>query len=126
LGFYLTFIITKPLQKGVELSKAMAGGDMTKTMDVDQKDEIGILAHSLNEMAGNLRRMITDVSKGVESVDDSSNQLAAISNQMQSGAENTAARSSQVSSAAVEMSANQNTVAAAMRSRQLYRILTRS
>lgn len=113
-GFYLTFIITRPLQKGVELSKAMAQGDMTKTMDVNQKDEIGILASSLNEMAGNLRRMITDVRQGVESVDDSSNQLAAISNQMQSGAEDTAARSSQVSAAAEEMSANQNTVAAAM------------
>ncbi|MFT5701616.1 MAG: methyl-accepting chemotaxis protein [Desulforhopalus sp.] len=114
LGFYLTHIITKPLQKGVELSKAMAGGDMTQTMDVDQKDEIGILAQSLNEMAKNLRKMITDVSVGVESVDDSSSQLAAISNQMQSGAENTASRSGQVASAAEEMSANQNTVAAAM------------
>ncbi len=113
-GFYLTYIITKPLQKGVELSKAMAGGDMTKTMDVDQKDEIGMLAQSLNEMAKNLRKMITDVSQGVESVDDSSSQLAVISNQMQSGAENTASRSGQVAAAAEEMSANQNTVAAAM------------
>ncbi|MFT5730854.1 MAG: methyl-accepting chemotaxis protein [Desulforhopalus sp.] len=114
LGFYLTYIITKPLQKGVELSKAMAGGDMTKTMDVDQKDEIGILAQSLNEMAKNLRKMITDVSQGVESVDDSSTQLAAISNQMQSGSEDTVSRSGQVAAAAEEMSANQNTVAAAM------------
>jgi len=114
LGFYLTFIITAPLRKGVELSKAMAGGDMTKTMDIDQKDEIGVLASSLNEMAQNLRKMITDVSKGVQRVDESSNQLAGISNQMQSGAEDTASRSSQVATAAEEMSANQNTVAAAM------------
>lgn len=114
LGFYLTYIITTPLQKGVELSKAMAGGDMTKTMEVDQKDEIGVLAQSLNEMARNLRHMITDVREGVESVDGSSNQLATISNQMQSGAENTASRSGQVATAAEEMSTNQNTVAAAM------------
>ena len=114
LGFSLTYIITKPLQKGVELSKAMAGGDMTQTMDVDQNDEIGILAQSLNEMAKNLREMITDVRQGVESVDDSSSQLAAISNQMQSGSEDTVTRSGQVAAAAEEMSANQNTVAAAM------------
>lgn len=114
LGFSLTYIITKPLQKGVELSKAMAGGDMTQTMDVDQNDEIGILAQSLNEMAKNLREMITDVRQGVESVDDSSSQLAAISHQMQSGSENTVTRSGQVAAAAEEMSANQNTVAAAM------------
>ena len=114
LGFYLTIIITRPLFKGVELSKAMADGDMTKTMDVDQKDEIGVLAKSLNNMAGNLRSIITDVNTGVSSVDDSSSQLSAIANQMSAGAEDTANRSSQVAAAAEEMSANQDSVAAAM------------
>ena len=114
LGLYLTVIITKPLSKGVELSKAMAAGDMTRTMDVDQKDEIGVLAKSLNEMAGNLRKMITDVSKGVASVNTSSNQLTEISDQMSSGADDTANRSGQVAAAAEEMSTNQNTIAAAM------------
>jgi methyl-accepting chemotaxis protein len=114
LGFYLTFSITRPLAKGVDLSKAMAEGDMTQVMDVDQQDEIGVLAQSLNEMAGNLRKILTEVSKGVEGVNDSSNQLAAISDQMSSGAEDTANRSGQVASAAEEMSTNQNTIAAAM------------
>lgn len=114
LGFTLTFLITKPIQKGVDLSQAMAQGDMTKTIDVDQKDEIGVLAQSLNEMARSLREMIRDIGKGVDSVDDSSTELAAISNQMQSGAENTANKSAQVAAAAEEMSANQDSVAAAM------------
>ncbi|WP_051305290.1 HAMP domain-containing methyl-accepting chemotaxis protein [Desulfogranum mediterraneum] len=114
LGFYLTILITRPLNKGVELSKAMAEGDMTKTMDVDQEDEIGVLAKSLNHMATNLRSIITDVDQGVMSVDEASNQLAAISDQMSSGAEDTATRSNQVAAAAEEMSANQNSVAAAM------------
>ncbi len=114
LGFLLTYLITKPMFKGVDLAKAMAGGDLTKTMDVDQKDEIGILAQSLNEMAGNLRRMFGDISKGVVTVGESSVQLAAISNQMSSGAESTAARSEQVAAAAEEMSANQSSIAAAM------------
>jgi methyl-accepting chemotaxis protein len=114
LGFYLTFHITRPLAKGVDLSKAMAEGDMTQIMDVDQQDEIGVLAKSLNEMAANLRKILSEVSKGVEGVTDSSNQLAMISDQMSSGAENTAQRSGQVAAAAEEMSANQNTIAAAM------------
>ena len=114
LGFYLTIIITRPLSKGVELSQAMADGDMTRTMDVNQKDEIGILASSLNSMATSLRRMITDIGEGISSVDESSSQLAAISNQMSSGAEETANRANQVATAAEEMSANQASVAAAM------------
>jgi len=113
-GFFLTRLITGPLFKGVNLAKAMAGGDLTKTMDVDQKDEIGMLAHSLNEMARNLRRMFGDINQGVVRVDESSTQLAAIANQMATGAESTAGRSSQVAAAAEEMSANQNSIAAAM------------
>jgi len=113
-GFLLTRLITKPLFKGVNLAKAMAEGDLTKTMDVDQQDEIGILAQSLNEMAGNLRRMFGDISSGVVRVDESSTQLAAIANQMSTGAESTATLSGQVAAAAEEMSANQNSIAAAM------------
>lgn len=113
-GFILTRVITGPLFKGVGLAKAMADGDLTKTMDVNQKDEIGVLAASLNEMAQNLRRMFGDISTGVSQVDNSSVQLAAIANQMSSGAESTASRSSLVATAAEEMSANQASIAAAM------------
>lgn len=114
LGFTLTHLITKPLFKGVDLAKAMAAGDLTQTMDVDQKDEIGVLAQSLNEMTTNLRRMFGDIRQDVTSVDESSVQLAAISNQMSSGSESTASRSAQVAAAAEEMSANQSSIAAAM------------
>ena len=114
LGFLLTHLITKPLFKGVDLAKAMAAGDLTQTMDVNQKDEIGVLAQSLNDMTRNLRRMFGDIRQGVTSVDESSVQLAAISNQMSSGSESTASRSAQVAAAAEEMSANQASIAAAM------------
>ncbi|MGE4559819.1 MAG: methyl-accepting chemotaxis protein [Desulfobulbus sp.] len=114
LGLLLTRLITKPLFKGVDLAKAMAGGDLTQSMDVNQKDEIGMLAQSLNDMAKNLRRMFSEIKEGVDSVDESSTQLASISNQMASGAESTATRSAQVAAAAEEMSANQGSIAAAM------------
>jgi len=113
-GFLLTRLITKPLFKGVDLAKAMAEGDLTKTMDVDQKDEIGVLAKSLNEMAKNLRNMFDDINNGVVRVDESSTQLVGIANQMSAGAESTAGRSSQVAAAAEEMSANQTSIATAM------------
>ena len=114
LGLVLTRLITRPLFKGVELAKAMAAGDLTRTMDVDQEDEIGVLAKALNEMVANLRQMFGDISQGVIRVDESSVQLAAISNQMASGAGSTAARSGQVAAAAEQMSANQSSIAAAM------------
>lgn len=114
LGFLLTRLITRPLFKGVDLARAMAGGDLTKTLDVKQKDEIGILSQALNDMAVNLRRMFGDINAGVVTVGESSVQLAAVSNQMSAGAQTTASRSGQVAAAAEQMSANQASVAAAM------------
>ncbi len=114
LGVVLTLLITRPLSKGVELARVMAEGDMTRTLDIDQKDEIGILAAALNNMAVNLRGMLAGIGQEVTLMDNSSTQLATISDQMASGAEDTAGRSNQVAAAAEEMSANQNSVAAAM------------
>lgn len=114
LGFVLTKLITGPLFKGVDLAKAMSEGDLTQTMAVDQEDEIGVLAKSLNEMTANLREMFVEIRDGVGQVNNSSEQLLSISDTMSSGAESTASRSNQVAAAAEEMSANQDSVAAAM------------
>ncbi len=114
LGCILTVLITRPLSKGVELARSMAAGDITQSINVKQKDEIGILAASLNNMATQLRSMLVDINAEVKLVTQSSTDLAAISAQMATGAENTAKRSSHVSAEAEGMSSNQNSVAAAM------------
>ncbi|WP_049785065.1 methyl-accepting chemotaxis protein [Desulfotalea psychrophila] len=114
LGLLLTIIITRPLSKGVELARKMAEGDMTQRMDVDQKDEIGLLAVSLNEMSTSLRGVIGDINQRVDVLDDSSTELVTISDDMAKGVLDTASRSTQVAHSAEEMSANQNSVAAAM------------
>ncbi|CAG36627.1 methyl-accepting chemotaxis protein [Desulfotalea psychrophila] len=114
LGLILTLLITRPLFKGVELARKMADGDMTQQMDVDQKDEIGLLAISLNEMSTNLRGVMGDINQRVDVLDDASSELVSISDDMAKGVLDTASRSTQVAQSAEEMSANQNSVAAAM------------
>jgi methyl-accepting chemotaxis protein len=104
--------ITRPVIKGVDFAKAMSDGDLTQTLDIDQKDEVGVLAGALNTMAVNLRQMFRDIRKGVETLSSSSTELSAISQQMASGAEQTSGKSNQVAAAAEEMSANMNSVAA--------------
>ncbi|NCD26881.1 MAG: methyl-accepting chemotaxis protein, partial [Deltaproteobacteria bacterium] len=44
LGLLLTRSITAPVYKGVEFAKKIAQGDLTAEVDVNQKDELGILA----------------------------------------------------------------------------------
>ena len=43
-AFILTRAITGPIQMGVRFAQRMAQGDFTRTLDINQKDEVGILA----------------------------------------------------------------------------------
>ncbi len=47
--------IIKPLLKGVDFSKSVAKGDLDVTIDVDQNDEVGMLADAMKQMVSNLR-----------------------------------------------------------------------
>lgn len=112
-SFFIAKGITGPVAKGVEFARIMSNGDLTQKLDIDQKDEIGILAAALNSMAGNLRKMFQDITGGVETISSSSTELSAISHQMASNAEQTSGKSNQVAAAAEEMSVNMSSVAAA-------------
>lgn len=112
-SFFIAKGITGPVAKGVEFARIMSNGDLTQKLDIDQKDEIGILAAALNNMAGNLRKMFQDITAGVDTISSSSTELSAISHQMASGAEQTSGKSNQVAAAAEEMSVNMSSVAAA-------------
>ncbi len=114
LGFFFSAMITCPLFKGIKHAKDMSEGDMTGHVDVSQKDEIGVLAGSLNDMTGSLRTMLQGIDVEIGRVDKSASELAGISGSMTQAIEDTTSRINQVSTAAEEMSANQNSVAAAM------------
>ena len=117
LSFVIAFIIIKgitdPLANGVDFAKKMSEGNLTQTFDIDQKDEIGILAGALNEMGKNLREMFEDINAGVETLSSSSTELSAISQQMSAGSEQTSGKANTVATAAEEMSTNMNSVSAA-------------
>jgi len=114
IGIILTRNITVPLSKGMSLARAMAEGDLSRTMDVRQRDEIGTLAGALNDMVVNLRGMMVEVTRQVAAVTSSSASLAEISEQVTENATLSFQRARHVSTAAGEMSDHQNSVAAAM------------
>ena len=112
-AFYFAGTITRPIQLGTTFAQEMAKGDFTQTLDIDQKDEIGVLASALNEMVRTLRALFKELAQGAVTLSSSSTELSAISAQMTAGSEQTSLRSSGVASAAEEMSANMTSVAAA-------------
>jgi len=49
-GIYLVRIITKPVIRVVEVANSIALGDFSHSIEINQKDEIGQLADSINKM----------------------------------------------------------------------------
>ncbi len=113
IGMFITRAITGPINKSVRFAERVSSGDLTQTLDIDQKDEIGVLAGALNAMVKNLGQMFRELSSSVDTLASSSTGLSTISQQMSGDAENTAGKSVTVATAAEEMSANMNSVAAA-------------
>ncbi len=113
LGFFITRMITKPIFLANDFAKAIAQGDLTQQIAIDQKDEVGMLIESLNTMCKNLRKMFTNIASGTQTLTASSTELSAISEQISTNSEQTAERSNSVAAAAEEMSTNMNSVAAA-------------
>jgi len=113
LAFFTTKAITKPISKAVDFAENMSKGDFTQTLNIDQKDEIGLLAASLNNVVSSLGQMVKDIATGVETSASSSTELSAISQQMSSGSEQASGKASAVATASEEMSSNMNSLAAA-------------
>jgi methyl-accepting chemotaxis protein len=106
--------ITFPVSKASALAANMAKGDFTTKIDIKQKDEIGLMATSLNTMVEQLGAMIREIIGGVNKMTTSSNDLAAVSKQLSSAARDTSDRASTAATATEEMSTNIQSVSAAM------------
>jgi len=113
LGTLITRAITVPMQKAVQLIQAVQRGDLGQSVDLNQKDEVGLMVTALNTMSASLRTLIQDIKQGVETLNSTSGELATISDDMSANSEETTGRSQTVAAAAEEMSVNMDSVAAA-------------
>lgn len=112
--FFTARRITTPIKQGVKFASNLSKGDLSKTFEVDQNDEVGELADALNDMAGGLRDIISGINKSVEQLKTSSLDLGDASSSMSSEVNNTTGLAVNVSGAAREMSDNMDSVAAAV------------
>lgn len=105
-GFIISNIISNPLRKGVVFAQAVASGDLTKTIDLNQKDEIGQLSSALNDMVAKLASIVNDVMAASDNVASGSQELSATAQQMSQGATEQAASAEEISSSMEEMTSS--------------------
>ena len=76
-GLVLIRGIGRSLGHAVEVSNAIAQGDLTPTIHVEGRDEIAQLLTAMSSMKDNLQRVVANVRSGVDSVSMASTQIAA-------------------------------------------------
>ena len=105
LAVFTTRLISGPVQEVVQVAQQIAAGDLThEDLSIHARDEIGELAHSMNEMQGNLRAMIGSVSQSIERIAAASEELSANAAAQAEGADAQNDRTNQVAIAMQEMS----------------------
>lgn len=109
-GLYISFLVSTPLRRGVEFAERVAQGDLTAVLYcMDQKDEIGTLCKSLNQMTENFRSLVGDISGGADVFAESTQILSTRS-------EATALAAKQVSDSIQQVASGSQTLANSIQS----------
>ncbi|AJG18975.1 methyl-accepting chemotaxis protein [Cupriavidus basilensis] len=76
MGLWIIRAITVPLNKAVEISRAVASGDLSATFDAEGKSETAQLLRALKHMQASLIKVVSNVRRGAEAVATASAQIA--------------------------------------------------
>jgi len=113
LSLVIRHSIVKPI---IEVTNALkdiseAEGDLTCTIDVNSKDEVGLLALYFNKTLEKIKNLIVVVKKRTESLASVSEQLSSVSRQIANSAEANVSHATTVASASEQAATNINYIA---------------
>jgi len=106
LGWTLTRLITRPINRVAEVLEALASGDLTQQLDTNSHDEIGQMEQSLSSVTANLTRTINEIRIIAGEVSAASQSISTASIQVSKGASAQAAAAEEASSSMEEMVSN--------------------
>ena len=109
LGVLLAWIIARgilgPLRKGMEFAETVSTGDLSVSVDLNQKDEVGQLASALTRMADRLNSVVSDVNSATDVVSSGSEEMSATAESLSQSVTEQAASIEQISASMEEMGA---------------------
>ncbi len=112
-GYTMVRSIVGPVDRTVAVVKQIASGDMTQRIDITGRDELGQLAHSMNEMSENLQGIVKELAEKSMTLSAASEELSTNSSQMAQSAEAMSGQSRAVTSAGQDLSSNMATMTSA-------------
>jgi len=111
IGFWVAQSVRKPLAQIAEVFSKVSAGDMTQTLEIKSEDEFGQLGSWINELVGNLRSMISEISSNSEQLSAAAEETSAITLQTQAGVDQQKDQINQIATAMAEMAATVEDVA---------------
>ena len=84
LGLLVSMIISKELKKVVEFAGNLGNGDLTKNININSTDEIGVLARELNKAKENMQLLISEIINSSSDISAVSEELSATSEEVSS------------------------------------------
>jgi len=76
LGWFLSNAVTAPLLRAVTLAEAVASGDLSSDIQVDSRDETGLLLSALKKMNASLVTMVGKVRQSADGIATASAEIA--------------------------------------------------
>jgi methyl-accepting chemotaxis protein len=104
-------LVLSPLRRVDAVLAAVADGDLTRTVQVDSRDELGAMASNVNRAAESMRSAVALIGSSAQSLSGASQDLSAVSDRIAASAGLASERSDVVSAAAEQVSRHVQTVA---------------
>ena len=110
-AFWVTRSITRPINEAVGAANALAEGDLSVSINVDSKDEVGQLMAALQAMVGKLGQIIGEVRTAADNLSNASGQVSATAQSLSQSSSEQAASVEESTASMEQMSASivQNT-----------------
>lgn len=84
LGLIIANTISRQIKKVLTVAEALGENDLSKTIDIDSKDEIGSLAKALNKSIVNLKVLISEISESANDINSISEEMSATTQELSS------------------------------------------
>jgi methyl-accepting chemotaxis protein len=106
IAYWISNTISKGLARANIVVREVAEGDLTKTAEIKNNDEIGELLGNVNVMIERLRGVVGDALSASDNVSAGSQELSASSEQVSQGATEQAASAEEASASMEQMASN--------------------
>nr|WP_273824129.1 methyl-accepting chemotaxis protein [Pseudomonas asplenii] len=107
----ITRLIVAPLRSVIRVAQQIAAGDLSATIEVRRRDEIGQLMQAMQQMAAGLSSIVSGLQAGIEQLANSAHSLSAVTEQTNLEVSTQKEETEQVATAMNQMTATVHDVA---------------